>query len=61
MAMDVTTDCVRGIIYVIIQIALFLYYWQATEPRDEESSPGLASPEASDQIRTRRFTCTPQF
>jgi hypothetical protein len=50
MAMDVAVDCALDIIYAIIQIVIFLYYWQAAEHADEESSLGLASAEASDEV-----------
>jgi hypothetical protein len=50
MAMDVAVDCALDIVHAIIQIVIFLYYWQATEPPDEESYPGAASPIASGQV-----------
>jgi hypothetical protein len=40
MATDVVADCVLDIVYAILQIVIFLYYWQATEPAGVESEPG---------------------
>jgi hypothetical protein len=50
MAMDVAVDCVLDIVYAIIEIVIFLYYWQATEHPHDEFNPGLASPKAYDEV-----------
>ena len=49
MAMDVAADCVLDMSYAIIQIVMFLYYWQATEPTGVEPEPGLAPLQAQGQ------------
>ena len=41
MATDVAADCVLDIAYGIIQIVMFLYYWQATEPAVVKPELGL--------------------
>ena len=46
MATDVAVDCVLDMAYAILQIVIFLYYWQATEPADVEPEPGVTSLEA---------------
>jgi hypothetical protein len=46
MATDVAVDCVLDMAYAILQIVIFLYYWQATEPAGGESESGLAALEA---------------
>jgi hypothetical protein len=43
MATDVVADCLLDIVYAILQIVIFLYYWQATEPAGVEPEPGLTS------------------
>jgi hypothetical protein len=60
MATDIAVDCALNIVYTIIEIVIFLYYWQATELPDEEwwraghtlpeSNTGRSIPEASDQV-----------
>ncbi len=42
MATDVAADCVLDMAYAILQIVIFLYYWQATERAGAEPEPGLA-------------------
>ena len=49
MATDVAADCVLDVAYAILQIVIFLYYWQATEPAGVEPEPGLTPLEAGDQ------------
>ena len=49
MATDVVADCVLDLAYAIIQIVIFLYYWQATEPPGVEPAPGPSQAEARDQ------------
>jgi hypothetical protein len=46
MATDVAADCVLDMAYAIVQIVIFLYYWQATEPAGVEPEPGLNPLEA---------------
>jgi hypothetical protein len=46
MATDVAVDCVLDMAYAILQIVIFLYYWQATEPAGVEPEPGLTPMEA---------------
>jgi hypothetical protein len=41
MATDVAVDCVFDLVYVILQIVIFLYYWQATEPAGVEAELGV--------------------
>jgi hypothetical protein len=45
MATDVAADCVLDMAYAILQIVIFLYYWQATEPTGVEPEPGLTPQE----------------
>ena len=49
MATDVAADCVLDVAYAIIQIVIFLYYWQATEPPGMEPEPDLTPLEARGQ------------
>ena len=49
MATDVAADCVLDMAYAILQIVIFLYYWQATEPANAEPEPGMTPLEAGGQ------------
>ncbi len=49
MATDVAADCVLDMAYAIVQIVMFLYYWQATEPAGVEPEPGPTPLQAGGQ------------
>ena len=49
MATDVAADCVLDMAYAIIQIVIFLYFWQATEPAGVEPEQGFTPLEARGQ------------
>jgi hypothetical protein len=49
MATDVAADCVLDMAYAIVQIVIFLYYWQAIGPAGVEPEPGLTPPAARGQ------------
>jgi hypothetical protein len=49
MATDVAADCVLDIVYAILQIVIFLYYWQATTPTGVEPELGLTPFESRGQ------------
>jgi hypothetical protein len=49
MATDVAADCVLHMVYAVVQIVIFLYYWQATRPEGVEPEPGFTPVEAPGQ------------
>lgn len=39
---EVALDCLLDIIYAVIQIVIFLFYWEATEPERQTADPVVA-------------------
>jgi hypothetical protein len=40
MPVEVALDCVLGIAYAVIQIVMFLFYWESTQDQKCAHAPG---------------------